>query len=172
MAKTKEQKQKILEELKEKIEKQKSMVFVDFSGLEVKAITELRKKMREKNCEFKVAKKTFIEIALKDSKEDTAKKVRELQGEIAIGFGYQDEIMPFKILGDFSKKQENLKLLAGLIGDEFLEKDKAITVSELPTREEILSRIVGSIKAPISNLVYALQGNIKGLICVLAKAKT
>lgn len=172
VAKTKEQKQKILKELKEKIEKQKSMVFVDFSGLEVKAITELRKEMREKNCEFKVTKKTFIEIALKDFKEDIAKKVRGLQGEIAIGFGYQDEIMPFKILGDFSKKHENLKLLAGLMGKEFLEEEKTIAISELPTREEILSRIVGSIKAPISNFVYALQGNIKGLLQVLTQVKT
>ncbi len=172
MAKTKEQKQKILDELKEKIKKQKSMIFVDFSGLEVNAITELRKEMIEKNCEFKVAKKTFIEIALKDFKEDIAKKARELQGEIGIGFGYKDEIMPFKILGDFSKKQENLKLLAGLIGKEFLEQEQTIAISELPTREEILARIVGSISAPISNFVNVLQGNIKGLIYVLAKAKT
>jgi len=172
MPKTKEEKQKIVEELKEKIEKQKSIVFVDFSGLGVDTITELRKKMREKECEFKVTKKTLIEIALKGFKNDIAKKVRGLQGEIGIGFGYQDEIMPFKILGDFSKEQENLKLLAGLIGEEFLEKEKTIAMSELPTREEILTRIVGSISAPISNFVNVLQGNIKGLLSVLAKAKT
>ena len=172
MAKTKEEKQKIIQEIKEKIKKQKSIVFVDFSGLEVKAITELRKEMRKQDCEFKVAKKTFIEIALKDFKEDIAKKAREMEGEIGIGFGYKDEVMPFKILGDCAKEHENLKLLAGLIGDEFLEQEQTIAMSELPSREEIVARIVGSISAPISNFVNVLQGNIKGLLQVLTTIKS
>ncbi|MGB2762669.1 MAG: 50S ribosomal protein L10 [Minisyncoccales bacterium] len=172
MAKTKEEKQKVIQELKEKIKKQKSIVFVDFSGLKVDVITELRKEMRKKDCEFKVAKKTLIETALKDLKNDISKKAREMQGEIGVGFGYKDEIMPFKILGDCAKEQENLKLLAGVIGEEFLGQEQAIVLSELPTREEITARIIGSIKAPISNLVYALQGNIKGLMYILSKLKT
>ena len=172
MAKTKEEKQKIIQELKEKIKKQKSIVFVDFSGLEVKAMTELRKKLREKDCEFKVAKKTLIEAALKDFKNDISKKAREMKGEIGIAFGYKDEIMPFKILGDCAKEQENLKLLAGLIGDEFLEQEQTLAMSELPSREEIMARIVGSISAPISNFVNVLQGNIKGLLYVLTQVKT
>ncbi|MCK4520495.1 50S ribosomal protein L10 [Candidatus Parcubacteria bacterium] len=172
MAKTKEEKQKIIQELKEKIKKQKSIVFVDFSGLEVKAITELRKEMRKQDCEFKVAKKTFIEIALKDFKEDIAKKAREMDGEIGIGFGYKDEVMPFKILGDCAKEQENLKLLAGLIGDEFLGQEETVAMSKLPSREEVVARIVGSISAPISNFVNVLQGNIKGLLQVLTTIKS
>ena len=172
MAKTKEQKQKILEELKEKTEKQKSIVFVDFSGLPVKDITELRKKMREKDCEFKVAKKTLIQWAFKKNNPEIGEKIRALQGEIALGFGYADEISPFKILGDFCKTQKNLKILGGLLDNEFLDAEQAVALSILPAKEEILARIVGSISAPISNFVNVLQGNIKGLIYVLAKART
>lgn len=172
MPKTKEQKQQILDDLEEKFNKQKSVVFVDFSGLGVKDITELRKKMREKDCEFKVAKKTLIQGIFKKSEPEKGVKIRNLQGEIALGFGYTDEILPFKILGDFSKINQNLKLLGGLMGNEFLEANRAIAMSELPSKQELLAKLVGSVSAPISGFINTLQGNIKGLIYVLAKAKT
>ncbi len=167
-----EQKQQILDDLEEKFSKQKAMVFVDFSGLGVKDLTELRKKMREKDCEFKVAKKTLIQGAFKKSEPKIGEKIRELQGEIALGFGYTDEVLAFKILGDFSRINGNLKLLGGLMGGEFLEANRAIVISELPTKQELLAKMVGSVSAPISGFINTLQGNIKGLIYVLAKAKT
>ncbi len=165
MPKTKEQKKEIVQDLKEKIKKQKSIVFVDFSGLKAKTINEIRKKMRENDSEFKVAKKTLMEIALGN------KEIKDLQGEIGIGFGFKDEVMPFKILGDFSQKEENLELLAGLIGEEFVDKEKAVAISKLPGREELLARMVGSVSAPISGLVNAMQGNIQNLVYVLTAIK-
>ena len=172
MPKTKEQKQKTIKGLKDEKEKQKSMVFVDFSGLKVKEMTQLRRKMREGNCQMKVVKKTLLEIFLKDISQEVAKKVRNLKGEIAVAFGYDDEIMPFKILGDFAKDNENLKILAGLLDKKFLEAEEAVAISQLPSKSELLARMVGSIKAPINNFVNVLNGNIKGLIYVLIKVKT
>lgn len=166
MPKTKEQKKEILQDLKEKIKKQKSIVFVDFSGLKAETINEIRKKMRENDSEFKVAKKTLMEIALGN------KEIKDLKGEIGVGFGFKDEVMPFKILGDFSRKEENLELLAGLIGEEFIDKEKAVTISKLPGRNELLARVAGSISAPISGLVNALEGNIKSLIYTLNAIKS
>jgi len=169
MVKTKAQKEKIIEELKEKIARQKAMVFADFSGLKVKDLVNLRKKMKEKDCELKIAKKTLIQIVFKakEMKIDEGK----LQGEIALGFGYKDEISPFKILYDFSRKNENLKILGGIIGKEILEKEKAIELAQLPTKDELLAKLVGSISAPILNFLNILQGNIKGLIYLLTKVK-
>lgn len=169
MALTKAQKQKILSDLKEKVDKQKSIVFADFQGLKVKDLTQLRKEMKEQKDELKVVKKTLIAKVLKEKKIEF--DVKKLKGEIALGFGYRDEILPFKTLHDFSREHENLKILGGLLNNEIIEQEKAVLLGQLPSREELLSRIVGSLSAPLSGLVNVLQGNIKGLVYALSAIK-
>ncbi len=171
MPKTKEQKQEILNSLKEKIKKQKSIVFVDFSKVKVKNLTELREKMKENGCEFKVAKKTLIQKAFNDFNPEIGDRIRELQGEIGLGFGYSDEVSPFRISGDFSKTEENFKVLGGLVGEQVFGAEQARALSELPTKQELLARMVSSIGAPISGLLNALQGNIRNLVYVLNAIK-
>jgi len=170
MALTKAQKQKIIEDLKEKIAKQKAVIFIDFTGLKVKELSVLRKKLKEASCELKAAKKTLIGIVLKKAKIDIAAK--ELPGEVALVFGYKDVISPAKIVYQFSRENPNLKILAGFLENRFKAAEEIITLAQLPTREELLARLVGSISAPISNLVSVLEANIKGLLVVLTKAKT
>jgi len=169
MALTKAQKQKIVDDLKEKVDKQKSIVLASIVGVKVKGLTRLRKEMKKQDCELKVAKKTLISLAFKEKKIDIDTK--KLEGEVALSFGYRDEILPFKILYDFSKEDENLKILGGLIGQELLTREKAIELAQLPTKEELLARLVGSIFSPISGLVNVLQGNIKGLMYALSAIK-
>jgi large subunit ribosomal protein L10 len=77
----------------------------------------------------------------------------------------------FKVSGDFSKTNENFKILGGLIGDDVFKDDKAKVLSELPTKQELLARMVGSIGAPISGFVNALGGNIRNLIYTLNAIK-
>ncbi|MDO8601129.1 MAG: 50S ribosomal protein L10, partial [bacterium] len=117
---TKEEKKQIIEELKEKIDRQKSIVFADFTGLEVKDLSNLRKKIKKQNGELKVAKKTLISLALKE--KNIKFNAKQLQGEVVMGFGYKDEISPFKIIYDFSKVNDKLKILGGLIAGEFYDK--------------------------------------------------
>ncbi len=169
MALTKAQKQKILDDLKGKIDKQKSVVFADFKGLKVKDLSSLRKEMKKKDCELKVAKKTLISSAFKAKKIEVDTK--KLEGEILLGFGYKDEILPFKTLYQFSKGNENLKILGGFIGQEFVDKEKANELGQLPSKAELLARLVGSISSPLSGMVNVLQGNIKGLFYILKQAK-
>jgi len=169
MALTREQKQDIIKDLKEKFGKQKSMVFVDFTGTKVKDISEARKEMKKSDCEFKIAKKTLMKVALKEKKIDLPEE--NFNGEIGIGFGFNDEVMPFKILGSIAKKTNTLKLLGGLIGKNFIQKEEAQTISDLPGRNELLAKVVGSISSPLNGLVNVLQGNLRGLICVLSAIK-
>ena len=158
MALTKTQKQKIINDLKEKIAGQKAMVFAAITGLKVKDLASLRKKMKEKDGELKVAKKTLISLVFKEKKIEIDPK--KLEGEIAVGFGYQDEISPFKTLYDFSKENENLKILGGLIGKEFLEKEKAIELGQLPSREELLARLFFTAKSPFLGFHNILQRSL------------
>ncbi len=170
MPQTKLQKEKILEELKEKTARQKAIVFVDFTGLKVKDFSNLRKKLKAADNEIKVAKKTLMGIIFKNAKlEIDAKK---LPGEIALVFGYKDVISPAKILWQFSQQNQNLKILGGFIENNFEEAEEIIELAQLPTREELLAKLVRSISAPVYNFVYALQYNLKGLIYLLTKAKT
>jgi len=170
MALTKVQKQKILDELKEKIAKQKVMIFADFTGLKVKDLSNLRKKIKAADGEIKVAKKTLLGLAVKGAGlEFEAKKIK---GEIALVFGYKDEISLTKIIYQFAEANPNLKILGGFLENQFRTAEEIITLAQLPTKEELLSGLVRSVSAPISNFINVLQGNIKGLIIVLAKAKT
>lgn len=165
MAITKEKKKKILEELKEKIERQKSIIFVDFSGLKIKDFSELRKKIKSQGNEIKVIKKTLINLSLKEKKLGI--DVKKLKGEIALIFGFKDEILPAKTAFEFSNQNPNLKILGGILENKFVEVEKIIELAKLPTREELLAKLVGSISAPISNLVNVLGGNLKSLVFVL-----
>ena len=167
---TKEQKQKIVDDLKEKIERQKAMIFVDFTGLKVKDLSNLRKKLRTADNELKVVKKTLLSSALKE--RDIKIDIEKLEGEIAIVFGFKDALSPAKIIYQFSQENLNLKILGGFFEKKFQEAEEIITLAQLPTREELLAKLAGTIFAPVSNLVNVLQGNIKGLIYILTKVKT
>ncbi|HDY72767.1 MAG TPA: 50S ribosomal protein L10 [bacterium] len=169
MAKTKEQKKKIIEDLKKKITKQKTIVFIDFTGLKVGDMFDLRKSLKQINGQLKVAKKTLIGLALKDSglKAD----INELKGEVGMVFGYQDEISSAKAVYQFSQKNPSLKILGGFFENEFKSAQDFISLAQLPSKQELLTRLTGSILAPVSNFVRVLKGNLKGLVCVLSAIK-
>ena len=166
---TKIQKKKIIEELKEKIAQQKVTIFVDFTGLKAKDIFDLRKKLKMVDSQLKIAKKTLAQIAFKESGLKT--EIKKLKGEIALVFGLKDEISPAKTIWQSALADPNLKILGGFLENKFVEAEKIIELAKLPTREELLARLVGSISAPISNFVNVLEANIKGLIFVLKQIK-
>ena len=169
MALTKEQKKKIIEELKENILKQKAIIFVDFSGLKTRSLSNLRKELKTSESQLKVAKKTLTKIAFEKSGLKIG--LENLKGELALVFCYKEAISPSKILWRFSQENPNLKILGGILEGEFTEGEKIIELAKLPERKELLRQLVNSVSAPISNFVNVLQGNIKGLIYVLAKVK-
>lgn len=178
MALSKEQKQNILKELEEKVSQNQSMAFVDFSGMKVKEMSKMRKDMKEKDCEFKVAKKTLLKIALDKNDMDMPE---DLEGEIGIAFDFNNSFSSFKVIDNFSKETGKLKILGGFIKDsssgefDFVGEEKAQFLAEIPSEKELMSKIVGSLNSPLSNLVGVLQGNIKGLILTLnalSKAKS
>ena len=169
MALTKEQKQRILEQLKEKIVRQKAMIFVDFTGLKVKDLSSLRKKLKVVNSEFKVAKKTLLGLVFK--KTGLEIETKKMKGEVALILGYNDGLSLAKMIYQFSEANPNLKILGGFFEKKFQEAEEVITLAQLPAREELLAKLVGTIFAPVSNLVNVLQGNIKGLIYALGAIK-
>jgi len=163
MALTKEQKQEIVTDLKEKVDKQKTMVFVNITGLKVSELFDLRKKLKKDDSLMKIAKKTLLKIVFKDYNQILAKKIDELKGQVAVIFGFEDGILPAKTAHKFSEKNQNLKILGGYFENKFQDAQSMINIAELPTKEELLAQLVRSISAPISNFLYILQGNLQRL---------
>ena len=167
---TKEQKKEIVKDLVDKLSRQKTAVFFDYTGLTVSQFHELREQLREQGLDWQAVKKTLISLALaKAGFKDI--KARQLPGQIALVFGYQDEVLPAKILYDFSRNNEALKVLTGLVDGEYLENEAIIELAKLPSKQELLARLVNSIAAPIYGLNNGLQGNLRKLVFILKGLK-
>jgi large subunit ribosomal protein L10 len=165
MAQTKSQKQEIVKDLVDKLKSSKAVVFSDFKGLSVKDMTNLRKELKTEGVDFKVVKKTLVDIALKDAKIEAS--VKDLEGQIAVAVSQNDEVAAAKIIAKASKVNENLKILGGILGVKNLTQAEVIALSKLPTKDELLAKFVGTINAPVSGFVNVLAGNLRGLVQVL-----
>ncbi len=161
---TKEQKKEIVEELTDKIKRQKSLVFTDFRGLKVGEIQDLRKGLRQAEVDYKIAKKTLIKLALKKAKKEV--DTSQFEASVALAIGYQDPIMPAKIISKFVREHKNLKILGGLMEDKFLTIEEIKELAKILSKDELLAKFIGSIKAPINGFVNVLQGNIRNLLLI------
>ena len=158
MALTKEQKTKQIEDVKEKISRQKSVIFVDFSKVNSKDLFILRKTLKEAGCNLKIAKKTLIRIAFGQSNISFWNKMKSsIPGQLALVFGVEDEIAPARISNKFAKDHENFKILGGIFENRFIEKERVLVLANIPPRNELLSRLVGSLSSPIASFVRVLN---------------
>ena len=167
---TKKQKQELIEKLGEKIKSAKAVIFADYKGLKVSQLKDLRRKLKESQGELKVAKKTLIDLALqKLSVKDAI--LKKMEGQISLVFGKEDEVSAAKVLYDFSKKNEGLKILGAILEGKFMDQSQALALAKVPSREQSLAHLVGAINAPLQNLVSVLQGNLRSLVFVLSQIK-
>ena len=181
MALTKAKKEEILDDLRDKVARQKGMILVGITGLKVKDLSDLRKKLKAGDGNLKVIKKTLIEKVFKEenliggeSKDSSSSSIfdkEEMKTEIALAFGFKDEIGTAKTVYQAGLANKKLKILGGFINNEFNEAELIIALAKLPSKEELLAKLVGSLSAPVSNFVYALNYNIKGLVYILSLIK-
>lgn len=172
MAITKEQKRTILKNLQEKIAKSKSIVFTKFEGLGVKENEELRKRLRDENSEYYVAKKTLLDLAFRDSKIEGL-DIKNFEGRASVVFGYEDEVAPAKIISNFKKDfsvdkgEQKIDFLGGILENKYINSQEVDDLSKIPGKQELYAKIVGSINAPVSGFVNVLAGNIRNFVNVL-----
>lgn len=152
-------------ELKDLLSSSKGAVLVDYCGLTVAEDTELRSKMREAGVKYMVAKNTFIRIAAKEAGIEGLDAY--LEHNTAVAFSAEDPVAPAKILNDFSKDHNALEIKAGILDGKVIALDEVKALAELPSREELLAKLVGSMQAPISGLVNVLQGTIRNFVYTL-----
>lgn len=152
-------------ELKDLLSSSKGAVLVDYCGLTVAEDTELRSKMREAGVKYMVAKNTFIRIAAKEAGIEGLDAY--LEHNTAVAFSAEDPVAPAKILNDFSKDHKALEIKAGILDGKVIALDEVKALAELPSREELLAKLVGSMQAPISGFVNVLHGTLRNFVYVL-----
>ena len=144
-----------VKEIKDKFERANCIVLANYQGIDVEQDTQLRKKMREMGVEYKVYKNRLVKIVAEELGYDFL--IEHLEGATSIAFWYDDIISPAKILNDFSEKSGKLSLKVGVVEKEFYDNDKIKRLAKIPSKEVLVSKLLGSIKAPLSNLVYVLN---------------
>jgi len=170
MALTKEKKQKSVKDIKEKIAKQKAVVFADFSKVNSKDLFALRAQLKKEGCMLKIGKKTLIRVAFGQSGISFWNKIKaSVPGQLALVLGIEDEIAPSRLSYQFSKKNENFKILGGIFPAEgesapggenrfrFIPREKVLELAAIPTRNELLGRLVGSLASPMASFVRVLD---------------
>ena len=166
---TKKKKEEIVHDLAEKFTRQKIGIFSDFHGISVEKIQNLRKSLKKENAEYRVAKKTLFDRALKNA--DIAYAIKELKGEIGIAFGYENETSTAKILLKFARENESFKIMAGILNDRILTPSEVVRIAKLPPREILIGQLMSTLQFPARGLVTVLQGTIRNLVVVLHKIK-
>ena len=159
----------ILEEIKEKTAKAKSITFVDFLGLKVNDINNFRQQLLEKDAEPVIAKNTLFKLALKENGLSSAEIEQQLKGPTAAIFSYKDPVEYLKILYAFIKKLELPKVKFALIGKDFTNAEKIAIISSLPAKDQLLAQVVGGLKSPLVGLVNVFGGTQRKLVTVLSK---
>ncbi|HEX6922660.1 MAG TPA: 50S ribosomal protein L10, partial [Bacillales bacterium] len=150
-----EKKKQVVVEIADKLRESKSTVIVDYRGLNVSEITELRTQMREAGIDFKVYKNTMMRRAADEL--DLSGLNEQLVGPTAVAFSNEDVVAPAKILNNFAKEHDALEIKTGVIEGEVASVEHIKTLAELPSREGLLSMLCSVLQAPIRNFALATK---------------
>lgn len=150
-----ELKQPIVQEISENIKGAQSIVVVDYRGLTVAEDTQLRKALREAGITYKVYKNTLVSRAVEGTEFASLKDV--LEGPNAFAISMTDATAPARILAKFAKTAPALEIRAGVVEGNFFDEAGMKEIAQVPSREELLSKLLGSLQSPITNLARVLN---------------
>jgi large subunit ribosomal protein L10 len=151
-------------EIKERFKSSGSVVLIDYRGINVEQVTQLRKQFREAGVEYVVLKNTLVKRALSELPVDAMDDL--LEGPSAFAFGVKDPVAPAKVIMEFiaKTKNEHLKVKGGLIDGRRIDPKGVKALADLPPREVLIARIMGSLNAPVTNFVGVLSATLRSLV--------
>ncbi|MGB9857190.1 MAG: 50S ribosomal protein L10 [Dictyoglomaceae bacterium] len=159
-----------VEEIYQKLTQANSVIFTDFKGLTVADLSQLRAKLKEVKAEYRVVKNTLALRAFR--KYLPQKNIEEyLKGPTAFTYCYGDPFGILKVLVEFSKEHENLKLKGGIVDGELYNSQEIKELANLPPKDVLLSKLLGSMNAPLVRLVVGLKWPINQLVWTLEAIK-
>ncbi len=150
-----ELKQPIVEEIKENLKDAKTVVLVDYRGLTVEQDTKLRKTLREAGVIYKVYKNTMVKLAIDGTEFDSVKD--DLEGPTAVAVSKTDATAAARVLAKFAKENPALEIKSGIVEGTYYDAKGIATIATIPSREELISKFLGSIQSPITNFARVIK---------------
>jgi large subunit ribosomal protein L10 len=162
-----------VQEISDSISKAKVTIVTDYRGLTVAEITDLRRQLQKEGAEYSVVKNTLAKLAIKDTQYSGLSKF--LEGPSAVVFGYKDQVAPAKTLTQFIKKAKKgavtVELKGGMLEGKVLEPTEIKQLAELPSKEELYAKMLGSINSPAQGIVSVINGVTRSLVIAMEEVR-
>jgi large subunit ribosomal protein L10 len=162
------EKQKEVEALKAKFGAAKGIVLADYTGVTVAEVSELRRKCREAEVEYKVIKNTLARIAAREM--DLGDLAGHFDGPIAVALSSVDSIAPARVLAGFMKEYQKMTVRAGYFDGRIYSESEVTEIANLPSREQLLGQVVGMVQGPMTQLVYCIETVLRNVVSVVEEA--
>ena len=166
---TKAFKSEKIDAIKSKIEKAQVAILTEYKGLTVEEITNLRRELQKDGGDYMVTKNTLAKIAVKGTQYEAL--TEKLSGPIALAFGFSDPVSPAKVLKNFIKETKKAEILGAVLDGKLLSVDETKALANLPTKEELYAKMLGSINSPASGLVGCVNGIMASLTRAVAAVR-
>jgi large subunit ribosomal protein L10 len=164
-----QEKQQIVEDLRDRFSKSAIIVLTDYKGLDVAAMNDLRRKLRAEEIEYRVVKNTILTRASADNDGDLIKDF--FKGPSAVALGFDDPVAPAKVLAQFAKDHKQLEIKVGVMGGKVLDATAITALSKLPSREVLLGQLLSALNAIPTSFVRTLAAVPRSFVNVLAAIK-
>jgi len=165
MAISRKNKTELLKKYKDILKNKEGYFLVRSDNIDTATVTELKKELKNNNANFRVLKNTIFKIALQDTEQPV--EIQNFDGATAVIYFDQDPTIPARLIRDIQEETEQMNAKGGVFEGEFLSEEKVIQLAEIPSRQELLGMLVGSMSAPLTGFMNAVTGNIKGLTVAL-----
>ena len=165
MAISRAQKERMVADYVEKMANSQALILADYRGLSVAAMGDLRRRLREVDGVFQVVKNTLFLRALEEA--GLPIPTEQMEGPLAVGYCLGEAPPAAKVLVDYAKERERLKIKGAILGGNLLDVDGVKGLADLPPREFLLAQLVGAVQGPMSGLVSTLQAPMRELVQVL-----
>ena len=164
-AKVLEEKKQMVSDLSDKLKNAAGGVLVNYQGITVEQDTKMRAELRNAGVDYFVFKNTLARLAVKDCGFDELLPV--LTQMTAIAVSEKDPVAPAKILSSYADKIKSFNIKAGFVEGEVIDEDRVSYLATIPSKEELIAKMLGSLQSPLYGLANVLNGNLRGLACVL-----
>ena len=155
-----ENKKLLVQDIKDKISRAKSVIFVDYKGINVADDTELRNQIRAAGCEYHVYKNRLVKLALDELEIDCLDG--KLQGTLAVAFSFNGETEAASVLNKSAEKT-GISMKFGMVNGSFVDEAALKALADLPSKEVLIAQLLGMLQAPASGLCRVLNGPVQGL---------
>ena len=169
MAKTRQQKQEVIKNIENKIDSSNAIVFSAFDQVTVNEDQKLRSELRKQDVSYEIVKKTLLQKVLQQ-KEVSGFEENIFNRNISMTAS-EDEVSGAKLVAEFAKDKEGYKIIGGILNNEWVGGEKIEALAKLPSKEELIAKTIGTIKAPLNGFVNVLAGNLRGLVNTLNAIK-